>query len=128
MWPFNRGPRHSPTPHTAGEEGFGAALHIAFEKRFLPEAGALQYAYETLALPMYSPSGPSVVNKAEILAVGSPILYQTQAIGIESLAYNGYLSGQFTSEPLIDLSAAIESGLIVPGIDAGSFAANELPT
>ena len=119
--------RFTPFAQTAGAKGFGAPLHIAFERRELPGAGALQYAFETLALPMYTPIGWGVANKSEIrTSDSSPTVYQQQTIGIESLAYNGNLSGQFVQEPLVNTNDATNAGLLVQNYPP--VGVNELPT
>lgn len=124
---FFKAMRYSPTEETAGAKGFGAPLHIAYETRELPGAGARQIAYETLALPMYTPIGWGVANRAEIRTSDSaPVQYQQQAIGIQSLFYNGNPSGQFVNEPLVNTDAAQSGGLIVPQYP--NPMANELPT
>lgn len=100
---FKRKPhRVTPFAETAGAVGFGAPLHVAFEYRELPGAGALQYAYETLALPMYTPIGWGVANKESFAAFGSPVVAWDQTLGIESLIYNGNYSGQIVSAPLLN--------------------------
>lgn len=105
--------RIEPFTDTIGEDGFGAPLHVAFEYRDLPGSGARQYAYETLALPMYTPIGAGVANAGAFDAFGSPVVAWQQTVGIESLIYNGNYSGQITSTPLFNADANDNSDLIV---------------
>lgn len=118
--------RFSPTPETAGAEGFGAPLHIAFEYRPLPGSGARQYAYETMALPMTTPIGWGVQNQQSFDPTGSPIVAWDQTIGIESLFYNGDPSGQIVGQPLVN----VDSSQPADGLQVAAFmgaGANELP-
>lgn len=106
--------RITPWNETPGAEGFGAPLHIAFERRELPGSGARQYAYDTLALPLYTPIGWGVANRESFDAYGSPIVAWNQTIGIESLVYNGNYSGQIVSQPLLNTDSPMgNSDLIV---------------
>lgn len=105
--------RLTPWDETAGAEGFGAPLHIAHEYRPLPGSGARQYAYETLALPMYTPIGWGVANKDSFDPMGGPVVQWNQTIGIESLTYNGNYSGQVVSQPLLNTDSNDNSDLIV---------------
>lgn len=113
--PLFRKKKHRVTPfsETAGAEGFGAPLHVAFEYRELPGSGARQYAYETLALPMYTPIGWGVANQDAFEPFGSPVVAWSQTLGIESLIYNGNYSGQITSSPLLNTDSADNSDLVV---------------
>lgn len=105
--------RVTPFAETAGAEGFGAPLHIAFEYRELPGSGARQYAYETLALPMYTPIGWGVANKQAFAAFGTPVVAWDQTIGIESLIYNGNYSGQITTAPLLNTDSGTDTEMPV---------------
>lgn len=111
---FSRGhERVTPFSETAGAEGFGAPLHVAFEYRELPGSGARQYAYETLALPMYTPIGWGVANQQSFNPYGSPVVAWDQTLGIQSLIYNGNYTGQITSAPLFNTDSADNSDLVV---------------
>lgn len=105
--------RITPWEETPGAEGFGAPLHIAFERRELPGSGARQYAFETLALPMYTPIGWGVANKDSFDPNGSPIVGWDQTIGIDSLIYNGDYTGQIVSQPLLNTDSTDNSDLVV---------------
>lgn len=107
--------RISPWAETPGAEGFGAPLHIAFEFRPLPGSGARQYAFETLALPMYTPIGWGVANTDSFDPQGGPIVNWDQTIGIESLIYNGNYSGQVVSQPLLNTDSTGSDDLVVAG-------------
>jgi len=100
-------------PDTPGVDGFGAPLGIAYEYRELPGSGARQYAYDTLALPMYTPIGWGVANKQAFQAYGSPIVGYEQTVGIESLIYNGNYTGQITSAPLFNTDSNDNSDMVV---------------
>lgn len=115
--------RITPFKETAGAEGFGAPLHVAFEYRELPGSGARQYAYETLALPMYTPIGWGVANKQSFNPVGSPVVAWNQTLGIESLIYNGNYSGQIVGQPLLNVDSNDNSDLLVNAYSNS----NELP-
>lgn len=104
--------RITPWEETPGAEGFGAPLHIAFEFRPLPGSGARQYAYDTLALPMYTPIGWGVANKDSFDPNQGAVAWD-QTIGIQSLAYNGNYSGQVVSQPLLNTDSNDGSDLVV---------------
>lgn len=105
--------RITPFAETAGAEGFGAPLHVAFEYRELPGSGARQYAYETLALPMYTPIGWGVANKQAFSPFGSPVVGWDQTLGIESLIYNGNYTGQVVSAPLFNTDSTDDNSMVV---------------
>lgn len=100
-------------PETAGASGFGAPLGVSYEFRELPGSGARQYAYDTLALPMYTPIGWGVANKQSFDAYGSPIVGWEQTVGVESLIYNGNYTGQVTSTPLFNTDSNDNSDMVV---------------
>lgn len=127
MGPFRRKrEKLTITPETIGANGFGAPLHISYGYRELPGSGARQYAYDTLALPMYSPIGWGVQNKQSFDPSGSPVVGWDQTIGIESLFWNGNPSGQVVGQPLVNADSPNNpDGLIVAAFNAPG--ANELP-
>jgi hypothetical protein len=113
----------------AGENGFGAPYHQAFEYRPLPGAGAGQWAWETLALPMYTPIGAGTRNKRQFAANEGGIYVAVQGITITPLGgspIGGDLTGQFTTQPLLDVQQAEASGIQTPAY-ASPANINEMP-
>lgn len=105
--------RVTPWAETPGASGFGAPLAIAHEFRPLPGSGARQYAFETLALPLYTPIGSGVANKDSFDSFGSPIVGWDQTVGIQSLIYNGNYSGQIVATPLLNTDSNPDADLVV---------------
>lgn len=87
----------------AGDGGFGAPFHVAYDQRFVPNGGAMSVAYETLALPRYTPIGWGVANK-RALRSDQPVVYQLQGVTLGNAAGPGILSGAFITQPLLDTS------------------------
>jgi len=86
----------------AGRNGFGKPTQYAFGKRRTPEGGANPYAFETLQLPMYTPIGWGVANKADFRStMSAPVVHIAQGVPPDSLGNPGILSGQFVSQPLL---------------------------
>ena len=100
---FNRERSPSRPTGAAGDGGFGAKYHQAFDQRFLPNGGAMSVAYETLALPRYTPIGWGVANK-RALRSDQPVVYQLQGVTLGNAAGPGILSGSFITQPLLDAS------------------------
>jgi hypothetical protein len=88
-------------PKNAGNVGFDGLFHVAYERKSLPDPGAQVYAYESLGLVQFAPSGPSVFARDQVRSV-SPQLYvfqQTLMAGIP------IVSGQMVGQPLYDPNA-----------------------
>lgn len=97
----------------AGKSGFGVPTHYAFSKRrFNYGEGANVYAFDTLALPMYTPIGWGVANKQTFMVTRSaPVVEIAHGVPLDSLGNPGILSGQFVSQPLLDPNNA---GMMLP--------------
>lgn len=116
---FTRGlfghPRHEIGANTAGGSGFGAPYKQAWEYRPLPGAGAQQWAWTTLALPMYTPIGWGVRNKRQLAATAScPVMVAQQGITLSPVQGSpimGQQTGQFVTGPLLDVTLAEQAGL-----------------
>lgn len=87
-----------------GDGGFGAPLHLAYDQRQLPRGGAMSIAFETLALPRYSPIGWGVANKRALRATQQGIAYQHQGVTLGNAAGPGILTGGLVTQPLLDTS------------------------
>jgi hypothetical protein len=88
---------------------------LTWEKKELPGAGAGQYAWETLGLPIYPVFGRGNINVQAPLNETFPGTYMFQAVGIVGIPPQGILQGQFTTQPLIDPNAAQAIGIVAPG-------------
>jgi hypothetical protein len=108
-----------------GSTGFGRSYHQAFGFRRLPDAGALQWAWLTLTLPMYTPIGGGVPNQRCFVAMEGPLAYVRQGVTIQMLGDPGILTGQFVTQPLLDTSQPQPSGLQIPAFQMPGI--NELP-
>ena len=89
----------------AGAQGFGAPWHLVFTYRPLPEAGAMQYSYDTLALPKYSPIGNGPGNAREFVTIGSCV-QPLHGVHLNAIGGPGILTGQFIGQPLHDIVGA----------------------
>jgi hypothetical protein len=104
----------------AGANGFGAPYHMAWEYRPLPGAGANQWAWETLALPMYTPIGAGTRNRRQQMTRGG-VMVAVQGVVLTDLAgapVGGTLTGQFTTQPLLDVTQAEAGGIQTPAYTA----------
>jgi hypothetical protein len=64
-----------------------------------PTAGAMAYAYESLALVPFPPSGPSIATRHPINPT-TPPLYALQSIPVAG--YGGIVAGQMSQQPLFN--------------------------
>lgn len=100
----------------AGDAGFGATYKQAWEFRPLPGAGALQYAWQTLALPLYTPIGAGVRNQRQFRGTQSaPVMVAVQGTTlapIQGTPIIGEQTGQFTQAPLLDIQQAEDYGFV----------------
>lgn len=110
-------PRHRRgTPAgAAGDAGFGAPMVQQWAYRPLPGAGALQWAYEALALPRYTPIGAGVHNKRQFRATGSNmVMVAVQGVTLNPIQGSpvlGDMTGQFVTQPLLDVQLAEAAGI-----------------
>lgn len=106
----------------AGDAGFGNQYKQAWEFRPLPGAGAGQWAWETLALPTYSAIGWGVRNRRQFRASASnPVMVAVQGITLTDLGgapIGGILTGQFNTQPLLDVQQAEAAGIQTPAYSA----------
>lgn len=101
--------QHSDTPIEFN--GYGVPLHLAFEYRSLPDAGANQYAFETLLLPRYTPIGTGVPNQNTFGAYAGQTQWAIQGVYLTRIGNPGIISGDFVSPgPLIDTSSSALGG------------------
>jgi|SRR5579862_308950 len=106
--------------HPSGPDfGIGVPYKQVWEHRRLPGAGANQWAWETLALPMYTPIGAGTRNVRQMRVVGStgPVMVAVQGITLVSLGgapVQGDLTGEFITQPLLDMTQAEGAGMIYP--------------
>lgn len=91
----------APYARAKGAQGFGAPLHYSWGYRELPGAGAGQYAFETLALPRYSPIGNGVkTDRGWIYTQGVKVALQ--GVNLEAIGSPGVKTGGMYSAPLTD--------------------------
>lgn len=97
-----------------GSSGFGAHYQRVWERKELPQAGAQQWAWETLALPLYSVIGWGQPVRSPLRAV-DPSQFQKKGITLTTIGNPGILAGQMVSQPLLSESDATAFGLLTPG-------------
>ena len=83
----------------AGAQGFGAPFHLVYTFHALPEAGAMQFSYDTLCLPRYSPIGNGPGNLLEFQTIGSS-MQPLHGVHLTAIGSPGVLTGQFVAQPL----------------------------
>jgi hypothetical protein len=104
----------------AGASGFGAPYHQAWEYRPLPGAGANQWAWETLCLPMYTPIGAGTRNARQQMTRGG-VMVAVQGVVLTDIVgapVGGDLTGQFVTQPLLDVQQAEQAGIQTPAYTA----------
>lgn len=118
---WSRKPKTKNVP-VGGSAGFGAAYGIHYSRHAQPDPGIAAFSYDTLALPLYTPSGASVQNRRQFnSAPSNGVVYQRQAIQLTTVGNPGNLAGQFVSGPLVD-TRSNSGGIDAPAIAApGSF-------
>ena len=124
-WPFKsrkRAEEDDKKVPQAGTAGFGREYGMHFTRHAQPDPGMAAVSYDVMALPLYTPIGPSVQNRRQFLvAPSNPVVYQNQAISLTTVGNPGNLAGTFRSSPLLDVTS--NSGeLNIPGVFApGEF-------
>lgn len=73
----------------------------AWGERAMPSPGAMNYAYLTLALVPFAPSGPTGLPRSQIRAF-APQLYNAQAVIVAGIPT---VSGQLVHQPLTNPGA-----------------------
>lgn len=115
MW-FSRLRRRQDEPqgsaNTPGSQGFTAPFGLAYTRHAQPDPGIAAYSYDALALPLYTPIGPSNRNRRQFTSAPSnPVVMQLQGVQITTVGNPGYLAGQFVSGPLLDTTS--NSGMMM---------------
>lgn len=101
-WGLSSWRKETPLPKPS-YNGWGAPYHIAFERRELPDAGANQYAYTTLALPMETPIGPGVMPRASIQGTAPSMYQRAQGVTLTTVGNPGQLTGAIVAQPLLNI-------------------------
>lgn len=96
-------------------EGVRHGYHLTWQKTDLPDAGAQQYAWETLGLPPYAPFGFGNIHVTNPLKETFPASYVFQSVGIVGNPPKSLVQGQFVTQPLLDPNAAVAMGIVSPG-------------
>jgi hypothetical protein len=96
--------RASSADHVAGANGFGVPFHLVFTWHPLPEAGAMQYSYDTLCLPRYSPIGNGPGNAREFETC-NPVVQPLHGVHLSAIGSPGVLTGQLVAQPLMDITS-----------------------
>ena len=102
---------------------FGGPLAIGYDWRgpITLGQGSQPWAYSTLALPMYTPIGTGIPPKANFDRVGSSgVMWSKQGVSINTLGSPGNLTGQFVSQPLLNVDAP-KSPFNLGAFEPGSF-------
>lgn len=101
--------------------GTPSLFHMRFEHRELPDAGAQQYANESLALPPYMP-WQGISNTRSFQSQQAPIVTR-QGVVLSGVIPAGQMSGQIVTQPLLDPSLSQNLG-----ITPLALANNQMPT
>lgn len=95
--------------------GVRDGYHLTWEKKELPGAGAGQYAWETFGLPPYAPFGFGNINVQNPSNATQPASYVFQAVGVVGNPPQGFVQGQFVTQPLMDPNVAVAIGIVAAG-------------
>ena len=81
----------------------GTLYKAVFERKQQPDPGAQAFAWETLALPAFTPIGPGVLA----ISKRPHAFYAPPAYGFAGTVIVGlpYIAGQYILQPLIDPNA-----------------------
>lgn len=91
-------------PASGGELPF----QQVWKRKRLPGPGSGNYAFETLGLAAFTPSGPSVATRTPINPLaGGDQLYVMQAVGVDGIPT---VAGQVISQPLFDPNQPMAGG------------------
>lgn len=100
---------------------------MTWERKELPNAGAMQYAYETYGTPVYDfviGNGATFVRRP--LRETTPALWAHFTAPITGNPPSNVFQGQFATQPLVDPNTAQALGLTVAGaIPPGAY--NTIP-
>jgi len=101
MWPFKKkGLINGPQNVGFDDTFMGIAYHGVHRQKGLPDPGAQNYAWETLALPAFTPIGPGIhAISQRLMPLGPPPMISQQGgivTGIPTQA------GQFIHQPLLN--------------------------
>ncbi len=128
-WRFKgKPPKDTVEVGAAHSAGYGAPYHQVHERMTLPTAGADQYRWETLALPLYTPGGMgwgqawSTPRRAT-----DPALLAVKGVTLTTIGNPGILHGQLMTQPVLDTNEALRMGILAPeGSTPTVF--NQIPT
>lgn len=96
------------------ETGFVEPFHIVYERKQMPDFGALEYAYESLALPPMPPVGAgTAVARLPIQPMQPPQAYSVLSVVTNGIWLEG---GAYYNQPLVD-----ENGNPIPMVPAEPF-------
>ena len=101
---------HGPRKFDKTRIGVKGDFRLTFQRRELPDAGAMQYSYETYGLPPYSAIGPTV-RVAKPNDRYQPASYVFQAVALVGMPPTSVLQGQSVAQPLMDPTTATAFGL-----------------
>jgi hypothetical protein len=87
-------------------------FHQVWERKRLPGPGAMNYAYETLALAPFPVAGPSVATRTPLRVTQGQQAYVRHTVGISGAG--GTQAGQVMSAPLFDPTLGTGNGLTSP--------------
>lgn len=98
-WPF--APKRKPVQGPPNVNERAGSFHIVYERKRMPDPGAQNYAYESLALLQFAPSGPSVAACQQIEPTEGQLYFAQgwRVAGIPTIA------GQIITQPLYDPDA-----------------------
>ena len=113
-------PRSPSSPIADFDYHPGDTFHQVWEKKRLPGPGVQNYAYETLALPPFTPIGPGVGIETQIVPFEEP-MYAYQAVPVQGI---GTVAGTFQLQPLFDPAVGY-SGPISPFVMPASVFLNQ---
>lgn len=95
----------------------GEPLPLLFERKILPDAGAMQYAFETYGTPTYDRAkGDAATHVRFPLRETFPALWINYQFPILANPPGNYFQGQFATQPLLDPNSAVAIGALTPDV------------
>lgn len=102
--------------HELIRSGAVAGGRLTWERKPLPDAGAMQYAFETYGTPVYDfvlGNGAAVIRRP--LVETQPAQWARFTAPIISNPVNNMTTGQFATQPLMDPNTAENLSISAPG-------------
>jgi hypothetical protein len=96
MWPFRK--KTALDPGNAGFNELPGTYKAVWQRKPMPDPGAQNYAWESLAMAQFAPSGPSVATRKPIISTMGQ-MYVGKAVVLNGIPT---MAGGIVGQPLMD--------------------------